>query len=266
MENFYDSLLQEFPFLICAADTNTKEFIYSNELAASCFSTIDKTRQTEIIDELTETRFLIEHFEAKGCWFRMEALPYKWINGKDVLLIMGVDHSKYITNEEMLTIKSYTDELTGIYNRKAGLELMSKIMNEQKSGAPIFTVCVFDLDNLQYINESFGLEAGDQYILTITDLVKRSIRRTDIFARLDGDQFMIIFTKCASPAVATIFQEISKRIAATNRGAKPNLAYSLSYGIVEVSPDDDKFSDNIDKILEEATAKRLEMREAKKAR
>jgi diguanylate cyclase (GGDEF)-like protein len=234
-------------------------------LAASCFGTIDKTRQTEIIDELAATRFLIEHFEAKGCWFRMEALPYKWLNGEDVLLIMGIDHSQYITNEEMLTIKSYTDELTGIYNRKAGLEIMSKFMSEQKSGAPVFTVCVYDLDNLHYINESFGTEAGDQYILTITDLVKRSIRRTDIFARLDGDQFIIIFAKCASSAVATIFQEISKRIDATNRGARPRLAYALSYGIVEVSPDNDKFSDNIDNILEEATAKRLQMKAAKKS-
>lgn len=94
-----------------------------------------------------------------------------------------------------LTHESETDSLTGCLNRHGFNKQSPLFYNAHPEGTVIF----IDLDNLKFANDHFGHEAGDLYITTFTNSVKRVISpSTDTFFRYAGDEFVILTTRNAS--------------------------------------------------------------------
>ena len=80
-----------------------------------------------------------------------------------------------------------TDPLTGAFNRQALFELGEELAAESSWRLLIYA----DLDGLKKINDMQGHAAGDRAIVAFAEAVRRSIRRTDLFARVGGDEFVI---------------------------------------------------------------------------
>lgn len=247
MDNFIYSFLDEMPVFVCVVDEETAEPIYFNKLAKGCFcDKPEEEKATFIADVLQSSNFIFRDKNGnngKGRWFKMEKAPSEWSNGKPSIMIVGVDHSQYISNEELLSVQTFTDSLTGIFNKKIGLELLAKFIKELEGAAPPFTMCFLDLDDLNFVNERYGHSAGDQYILTVVDLIKKSIRKTDVFARMGGDEFLVIFPKCTVSVATAILQEVTKMLDAVNGSNQPRTYYSISYGVLEIGPNDCKDMD-----------------------
>lgn len=90
--------------------------------------------------------------------------------------------------EKDLRYEANRDPLTGLLNRRgfqAALESM------HPSGCPT-AVCMFDLDNLKTINDTFGHHAGDRIICAFSDLLIRESGNDDILCRYGGDEFILI--------------------------------------------------------------------------
>lgn len=245
MDNFFFYFMDKMPIFICVADKDTKIPVYYNKIAAECIENLSDDKKIVFVNDVISLDSLIKYCETtsdveKGRWYSMENTICNWIDGKERLLIIGSDHSKSISTEELMTIANYTDGLTGIYNRKIGLEMLAKFTNELKIGAPAFTICFIDLNDLKYVNDKNGHNAGDQYILTVVNLIKQSVRQSDVFARMGGDEFLIIFPKCTSDVVTKILEDVSKLLDAVNNSNDPRTYYSISYGVLEVGPDIDK--------------------------
>lgn len=80
------------------------------------------------------------------------------------------------------------DPLTGALNRKAFFEAAKA---EASHGS--MTVIVYaDVDGLKRLNDKFGHEAGDEALCDFAARISRSIRKNDIFARMGGDEFIIM--------------------------------------------------------------------------
>ena len=77
------------------------------------------------------------------------------------------------------------DELTGIFNRRATEDIISKTMN--KGGA----LLVCDLDNFKHINDKYGHLMGDHFLKESAKLLRYIIRQTDFLGRIGGDEFVI---------------------------------------------------------------------------
>lgn len=259
---FFNYLLDSTPFLICVVDQTTKELVYSNEVAVGCFQLMTDAQTKSFIVDTIKTGPSIKFFEStqeseNGRWFYINHQNIKWHDGSDCILITGADHSQSITNEQLLTIAAYTDSLTGIYNRKIGLEMLSKFINELKADSPPFTVCFLDLDDLKHVNDKYGHNAGDQYIITVADLVKQSIRKSDVFARMGGDEFLVIFPKCEEAIVSNIMLEVDNMLNTLNESSSQQQNYSISYGIVQVNVTDEY---NIESLLSDAGALMYKMK------
>ena len=262
MDNYLKYFMDSLPIFLCVADIETKTPIYYNKLAGECLANMLEEKRTEFVQDVIMHSSIIKYCEnscemGRGRWFYMEKEIVKWHDGNDRILIIGTDHSKSISNEELLTVAAYTDSLTGIYNRKIGMEMLAKFVNELEIGAPAFTVCFLDIDDLKYVNDRFGHNAGDLYITTVTDLVKQSIRKSDVFARMGGDEFLVIFPKCPERVVTSIMGEVSKMLSAINEGNNPKTHYSISYGILEVSSEDDH---DVESLLAESGALMYKMK------
>ncbi len=82
------------------------------------------------------------------------------------------------------------DSLTGIYNRSYVLKKLDYKLRDIKG---ILSVCIIDINDLKSINDSYGHLVGDEYLKHFTESIKTLKRKEDLFGRVGGDEFIIIF-------------------------------------------------------------------------
>ena len=93
---------------------------------------------------------------------------------------------------QALTVLSFHDQLTGLYNRRFLDELLSKEINSAKRHHKEFAVLLIDIDQFKKINDVFGHEAGDVVLKKISHCIQTNIRPEDIASRYGGDEFIVV--------------------------------------------------------------------------
>ena len=85
------------------------------------------------------------------------------------------------------------DQLTGTLNRR-GLEdaMQREVARAERRKAPL-CVAVLDLDNFKKLNDTYGHQAGDEALVHLTNVVRKTLRPTDILARFGGEEFIVLF-------------------------------------------------------------------------
>ena len=101
------------------------------------------------------------------------------------------------------------DPLTGLYNRRCGEQrLAEEISRSQRSGHPL-TVIMLDLNNLKYINDTFGHAAGDELIKCFAGRINKAIRGSDLAVRQGGDEFLLLLPGCKHEEVRHVLGRLS---------------------------------------------------------
>ncbi len=102
-----------------------------------------------------------------------------------------------------LEIFAQTDELTGLANRSFITRYVTKNLFIMEPGKFVFAL--IDIDYFKRVNDSYGHEAGDEVLMQLAQRVKDGLRKTDIIARLGGEEFVIILNESnTSRAHATL--------------------------------------------------------------
>lgn len=84
-----------------------------------------------------------------------------------------------------------SDPLTGIPNRRAlTQELTRALVNVERSGTAVH-VAFIDLDGFKRINDEFGHDAGDRFLIQIANRLTAGVRQGDFVARYGGDEFVV---------------------------------------------------------------------------
>ncbi len=84
------------------------------------------------------------------------------------------------------------DDLTGLVNRRRfDEELKREIARARRYGTG-GSVLAIDIDHFKYVNDSLGHSAGDALIAVVAELFRRRLRKTDVIARIGGDEFAVI--------------------------------------------------------------------------
>lgn len=118
-----------------------------------------------------------------------------WSNDDRLLLDDVADQigiaNEQISNHERILALSRTDSLTGLFNRRAFFEELSRrfsrLARDQKPASLIYV----DLDNFKMVNDIFGHRRGDEALLAVRDILLRYTRPIDLLARLGGDEFAL---------------------------------------------------------------------------
>jgi diguanylate cyclase (GGDEF)-like protein len=84
-----------------------------------------------------------------------------------------------------------TDSLTGLYNRRALTEQLTRASARARRHGEPLSVLMIDLDRFKQTNDTFGHEAGDQVLCTIADCMRDALRIDDIYGRWGGDEFLV---------------------------------------------------------------------------
>jgi len=94
--------------------------------------------------------------------------------------------------EEELRTMSVTDALTGVYNRRYFQErLQAELLRVERHGG-VFAVVMLDLDHFKGINDQMGHAVGDHVLRAICERLCPRLRRSDVFCRLGGEEFMVL--------------------------------------------------------------------------
>jgi diguanylate cyclase (GGDEF)-like protein len=120
------------------------------------------------------------------------------------------------------------DPLTGIANRRAFLELGSRLLKARVRDRKPVAVILFDLDRFKAINDRFGHSAGDRVLKTFCRVARSTLRAEDVIGRLGGEEFAAILS--GMPAVGAA--ATAERIRAAFEAAAGTVATTVSAGIV----------------------------------
>ena len=94
---------------------------------------------------------------------------------------------------ERISDMAYTDPLTGVKSKAAYDEQVKQINENIQTGFAQFGMVMFDLNNLKQINDTYGHEAGDAYIINGCRVICNTFKHSPIF-RIGGDEFVAILS------------------------------------------------------------------------
>jgi len=132
------------------------------------------------------------------------------------------------------------DILSGLPNRFLFNELIDAEIGRCARNKNSFALFYLDLDRFKEINDTFGHDAGDQLIISITSRITRILRHNDRMARLGGDEFGILQTEVKDPRdSAALAQRIFNALAVPFDLGERQVFAGISIGIA-LCPQDAK--------------------------
>ncbi len=167
------------------------------------------------------------HKDGKIIWTEVIATLF-WSEEGNLLSAQGVtrDITKRKEMEEKLREQSFHDTLTGLYNRA----FFEKEMHRLQDGryCPV-GILICDIDGLKLVNDTFGHSKGDQIIKETAELLRDYFRKSDILARVGGDEFAVLLPKVTENDMKEICQRIKHRLE-ENMSKAPELPLTVSMG------------------------------------
>lgn len=123
-----------------------------------------------------------------------------------------------------------TDPLTGIANRRHFCDQLFYEVNKLIRFKRPLTIAYIDIDNFKHVNDSFGHLEGDNLLISVSSLIQKNIRSTDIAARLGGDEFAIVLPETDEEQAEVVINKIYGFF--MDKVKEKNLAVSFSIGVV----------------------------------
>jgi diguanylate cyclase (GGDEF)-like protein len=134
---------------------------------------------------------------------------------------------------EQLHSAATTDELTGLYNRRALEERLAAEISRSLRHQLHTSVLLLDLDHFKVVNDTLGHAAGDRLLIQVGRVLRQQCRALDVVGRLGGDEFLVILPM-TKPAEAMVFvARVQKSLRELEQNNPEFGPCTLSMGIAE---------------------------------
>ena len=183
------------------------------------------------------------------------------------------DFSRKISEMQMLQTRAEKfehlalfDALTGLANRRmAEGRLASEAARSARYGHPL-TVISFDLDKFKHINDTYGHLAGDQVLKEFASRLGSATRKSDLAARMGGDEFLVLLPECTTDHVETLLARL-RPMDTEYAGVKIPICFSAGWVGYEKGETTEQFLERADRTLyAEKRAGRIREKEPAAAR
>jgi diguanylate cyclase (GGDEF)-like protein/PAS domain S-box-containing protein len=181
--------------------------------------------------------------------------------GRSVRVIVLRDVTELVSLREKLVAMSNVDELTDLSNRRGFFLLAHQqilLANRNKKGIVLLFV---DLDNMKWINDTLGHSAGDQALVDTAAVLRESLRKSDIIARIGGDEFVIFAIEAKPKTEGIIIERLRKNLQRFNDLRKREYELSVSVGAAYYDPEKPS---TLEVLLSMADAEMYEQKRQKK--
>jgi c-di-GMP phosphodiesterase Gmr len=165
------------------------------------------------VDEMAEqkraTQFIRWQSQDKVNRCELEISIARFGSADDLFLVSVIDKTAETESRINLRREMLNDSLTGFCNR-TGFEERTEEMVEAAEKGSRYAIIVFDLARFSRINESVGVIAGDELIITVAHRLNSRIRSNEQLARLNGNEFALFTHLDSDSAVESIARRISQ--------------------------------------------------------
>jgi diguanylate cyclase (GGDEF)-like protein len=154
-----------------------------------------------------------------------------------------------------------TDDLTGLHNRRGFLALAhQQLKHAYRNSQEVLLFCA-DLDNLKFVNDSYGHREGDQAIIRAAEALRHTFRSSDILARFGGDEFCVLAMEATRYSERAIQERLKENLRRCNAG-ETRYSLSLSIGVARFEPYQ---ATTVEDLMSEADRKMYEQKRSRQA-
>ena len=157
--------------------------------------------------------------------------------------------------QERLRAMAIKDELTGLYNRRGFITLAEQQLKYSDRDKKKSMLAFIDLDGMKRINDVWGHEEGDRALINTAKILKQVFRRSDIAARIGGDEFAVLASDVTAKMQDILLGRLRQILDVHNAQEGRDYKLSMSIGSSFYEPDNpcsiDELMSQADKLMYE---------------
>ncbi len=135
--------------------------------------------------------------------------------------------------ERQLERMAHFDALTNLPNRVLLADRLQQAMAQARQRGQMLAVACIDLDGFRSVNENYGQEAGDQFLMRVAQRMRRALREVDTLARIGGDEFIAVLNDLpGADAVRPVLENLLACASQPEFCGEASVQVSASIGIV----------------------------------
>ena len=142
------------------------------------------------------------------------------------------------------------DYVTGTLNTRYFHALAQREIDRSSRYRYPFTIAYIDVDNFKMVNDSFGHVTGDKVLYAVADCMQRHLRKTDIVARVGGDEFAILLPEVETSLAKAVISKMHRKL--LEEMQKYNWPVTFSMGVLsftDAPPSVNEMLNMVDKLM-----------------
>lgn len=174
---------------------------FNKDIQGLVINSVHPEDREYVYAEIAKTFDAGDQYEVKYRMKRKDG-SYIWVHGigrktisasgRDAIVSILIDISQQMSTQSRLEHEAVSDPLTGIYNRKGGLDRITEALDSASS----YFFFMMDVDHFKRINDLYGHQEGDHVLRLVAEQLTQSFRKTDVVCRLGGDEFAVFVPDC----------------------------------------------------------------------
>jgi diguanylate cyclase (GGDEF)-like protein/PAS domain S-box-containing protein len=191
--------------------------------------------------EIRRLEYRVRHASGQWVWLSVQETAFE--RGPDGLVKQVVGISQDITMrrgaQDRLPRLAGIDSLTGVRTRQHFWNGLQSALRQASIDHLGTSLCLFDVDNFQEINDRFGPAAGDEVLESIGSILRAELRAADLAGRLGDDRFCFALPRTTSEECARVAERVRGRLSAVAFGVRAGTPFfvTATFGVAESDPD-----------------------------
>ena len=146
------------------------------------------------------------------------------------IIIAAIVRLIYLHNVANMKKQAETDELTGLMNRRRGMEYLKSCVEDSQ---PV-CIALADIDHFKQVNDSFGHQIGDNVLISLSNLLKQRIKTPAASCRWGGEEFLFIFPTTELEQAAKLLHELCLEIPEAVKVKGVDRPITCSFGLIQI--------------------------------
>jgi diguanylate cyclase (GGDEF)-like protein len=141
--------------------------------------------------------------------------------------------AELVRAHELAVQAAFTDELTGVPNRRHILKLAESAVSDPRRHSQPVSFCLLDLDHFKKINDSHGHAGGDAVLRHFCHHTQAHLRSGQSMGRLGGEEFLLVLPGTELADACTALERVRHTLEPCE-----GIAYTFSAGVAQARPEE----------------------------
>ena len=194
--------------------------------------------------EVVETTYRVRHKDGSVRWILSRDVAFERDPQTGAVdLIVGVAQDiterKAVEAEKERILaqaveRASRDPLTNLYNHRTFHHRLRQEVTQAANDGSHLAIVALDIDNFKYFNDTFGHLVGDDILCRLAGVLRWACRKTDILARIGGDEFALVMPRVTGDAAqdwVRRLRDAAAEMVYDPGGGEPPVPFRLSVGV-----------------------------------